>query len=83
MAIELFAFDGKEQIARLRQPRIRTNIFKFRLQRTREDFGVAGFGDKFQRARFHNLFQNLRAEFSTTSDAGAFVISFGSGGMFK
>ena len=83
MAIELFAFDGEEQITRLCLPRIGTNIFKIRLQRAGDDFGIASFGDKFQRARFHDIFQNLRAEFSTTNDAGVFVIIFGSGGMFK
>jgi hypothetical protein len=55
VAVEVFPLDGKEQIARLRLPRIGADIFDQRFRRAAPEFGAAGFGDKFQRASFHKL----------------------------
>ena len=55
VAVKLVTLDGKKQIARLRRPRIGADGLDFRVRRAADDFGTAGFGNPFQRARFHNF----------------------------
>ena len=53
--VKLFTANRKEQIARLRRPRIGADRFYFHARRAAKNFRTAGFSDKFQRAWFHKI----------------------------